>query len=296
MKKLFTIVIAIVATLFYCSAQEVDNQNSDAVLRIGENTVSVNNGRLSLVLNGTSFEIGEKSATEQSGVEAYNEMLSTINTDSEQKNQKVYGGFMGIGAPWFNHFAACEFGTSALVGLDFDGYTQDDANAMMFNNSKAFSYSINLGTINVPITKSRSFVFSLAWGFTIERYTFMYDYTLKLLDGVIRPVALEEGYSKSQMEVSLFHLPMTLDWNISRSVFISAGLNFDILLGSSLIYQKPRTIVQNSIPVNPVQVGATARVGWKRLYGFVNYSFMDMYKRGTGPGGKRLSVGVGIWF
>lgn len=295
MKKLFIIVIAIVATSFYCSAQEVDNKNSDAVLRIGENTVSVNNGRLSLMLNGTSFEIGEKRQTEQSRVETYNEMLSTINAEPEQ-NQKAYGGFMGIGAPWFNHFAACEFGICALVDLNFNGYTQDEANAMMFNDPKAFSYTINLGTINVPITKSRSFVFSLAWGFTIERYTFMHNYTLKLLDGMIRPVALEEGYSKSQMEVSQFHLPMTLDWNISRSVFISAGLNLDILLGPSLIYQKPRTIVQNSIPVNPVQVGATARVGWKRLYGFINYSFMDMYKRGTGPEGKRLSAGVGIWF
>ena len=85
----------------------------------------------------------------------------------------------------------------------------------------------------------------------------------------------------------------TIDMNIYRSMY---NVNLDMLIGTKLIYKKPRTTVEGTVTLNPVQLGVTARVGWKRLYGYVNYSFNDVFKRGTGPEGKRLSVGVGLWF
>ena len=69
-----------------------------------------------------------------------------------------------------------------------------------------------------------------------------------------------------------------------------------MLIGSHLKYKFPKTTIDDTITLNPVQFGITGRVGWKRFYGFVNYSFIDMYKKGSGPGGKRLSAGAGIWF
>ena len=67
-------------------------------------------------------------------------------------------------------------------------------------------------------------------------------------------------------------------------------------MNSKLFFKKPRTSIDGEVTLNPVQVGATARIGWGKLYGFVNYSFMEMFKRDTGPGGNRLSAGIGLFF
>jgi hypothetical protein len=115
-------------------------------------------------------------------------------------------------------------------------------------------------------------------------------------DGMMRPLAIDGEIKKSKMVASYFHVPITLDWNIKSDFFISAGVNVDILTGSHLKYKFPKTKIKEEITLNPVQVGLTARVGWKRIYVFTNYAFNDIFKEGTGPEGHRLSVGMGIGF
>ena len=183
-----------------------------------------------------------------------------------------------------------------LIGADYSMYSPEDANALMFSSTKNINYTFNVGTLNVPLTQSRSLVFSMAFGFTFDDYTFNNNYTFKYSDGMMRPVALEGNIKKSKFSTSYFHLPLMLDWNVKHNFFIAAGANLDILMTTNTKYKFPRTTVQDKATVSPIQVGATARIGWKRLYGYVNYSFIDLFREGTGPKGKRLSAGVGIWF
>lgn len=307
MKRVYIIVAMLFASITGVVAQEVNVEDEKPVVYIGDNTnnvVSSNNGRLAISLNGSTFEIGRQQSNKQEGADsvtmstaqAYGVIADSVNNEPVTNRRRVYFGFMGIGSPDFNHFAAFEFGTNTLVGLDYSAYTPEEASQMMFNDSKAFNFTVNMATINVALNKSRSLAFSMAIGMMEDRYTFMDMYTLECRDGMMHPVALDGGYSKSQLRVSYVHVPMTLDWTIGRSAFIAAGVNLDILSTTNLLYKKPRTQISDTVTINPVQVGVTLRVGWKRLYGYANYSFMDMYKSGTGPKGKRLSAGIGIWF
>ena len=91
-------------------------------------------------------------------------------------------------------------------------------------------------------------------------------------------------------------MPLLLNWNFKKRFFIAAGINLDILVSSALQFKKPITTIEGEITLNPIQVGATARIGWRKLYGFVNYSFMEIFKQNTGPGGNRVSAGVGLFF
>ena len=310
MKRVCIVVAMLLASVVCAVAQEVKAEDEKPVVYIGSNTnnvVSSNNGRLAISLNGSTFEIGRQQTGKQevadsmnvssiSTAEAYGVIADAVNNEPVSNRRRVCFGFMGIGSPDFNHFAAFEFGTNTLVGTDYSAYTPEEAGQMLFNDAKAFNFVVNMATINVALNKSRSLAFSMAIGMMEDRYIFMDMYTLECRDGVMRPVALGEGYSKSQLRVSYVHIPMTLDWNIGRDAFIAAGVNLDILSTTNLLYKKPRTQISDTVTINPVQVGATLRVGWKRLYGYANYSFIDMYKSGTGPKGKRLSAGVGIWF
>jgi hypothetical protein len=248
----------------------------------GANSISSNNGNLNITLNGSRFEIG-------------NSKIEHVETPV-RKTQRAYFGIFGFGSPNFNHIGFFEIGANMLVGADYSMYSPEDANALMFSSTKSISYSFNVGTLNVPLTPKRSLVFSMAFGFTFEDFAFNDNYTFKYMDGMMRPVALEGSIKKSKFSASYFRIPVMLDWNIKHNFFISAGANLDILMSTQTRYKFPKTIIQDKATISPIQVGVTARIGWKRLYGYVNYSFIDLFREGTGPKGKRLSAGVGIWF
>lgn len=285
MKRLFTIIALSLFVTSVTQAQETTTENQENVMYLdseGNSAISSNNGNLSIMLNGSRFEIG-------------NGKIEHVET-TIKKPQRAYFGFMGLDSPSFNHIAWFEIGANTFVNTDYSMYTPEDANALMFSSTKSINYSFNLGTLNVPLTQNRALVYSMAFGFTIEDYTFNSNNTFKYIDGMMRPVPLEGNIKKSKFETLYFHIPMMLDWNIKHNFFIAAGVNLDILMNTNTKYKFPRTNVQEKVTVSPIQVGATARIGWKRLYGYVNYSFIDLFREGTGPKGKRLSAGMGIWF
>jgi hypothetical protein len=286
MKRLFTIITLALLVSGVAQAQETTTAYKDNVMYLdseGNSAISSNNGNLSVMLNGSRFEIG-------------NGKIEHIDKQATKKPQRAYFGFMGLDSPSFNHIAWFEIGANTFVQTDYSMYSPEDANALMFSSTKSINYSFNVGTLNVPLNPSRSLVFSMAYGFTLEDYAFNSNNTFKYIDGMMRPVPLDGNIKKSKFSTSYFHIPMMLDWNIKHNFFVAAGVNLDILMATSTRYKFPRTTVQDRVTVNPIQVGATARIGWKRLYGYVNYSFVDLFREGTGPKGKRLSAGVGIWF
>lgn len=291
MKRLI-IIFTLLLTATTLRAQQTENNDCESVIYLDsrkENTISSSNGKLSLMLNGTRFEIGNK---EEQKTESTN--IKKIKTN--KNSSSVYFGLFGIGSPRFNHFSAWEIGSNIFTGLSYDGYTKEEANALTFSSRKAVCVTMNVGSLNVPLTKNRSLVASLAFGFTWENYTIAGNYTMEYREGMMRPLAIDANLKKSKMVASYFHVPLTLDWNIKEGFFISAGVNLDILMGSHLKYKFPKTKIKDEITLNPVQVGFTARIGWKRIYVFTNYAFNEAFKAGTGPKANRFSVGMGIGF
>ena len=289
MKRLISILTFALMAIGSAYAQETTEAkgttNDESVVYLdsdGTNSISSNNGNISIMLNGSRFEIG-------------NGKIEHIETTTKQP-QRAYFGLFGCDSPSFNHLAFFEIGASMLAETDYSMYSQEDANALMFSSTKSINYTFNIGTLNVPLNPKRSLVFSMAFGFTFDDYTFNDNYTIKYADGMMRPIPLEGNIKKSKFNTSYFHLPIMFDWNIKHNFFIAAGANLDILMTTNTKYKFPRTTVQDKATVSPIQVGATARIGWKRLYGYVNYSFIDLCREGTGPKGKRLSAGCGIWF
>lgn len=289
MKKGILILSILLLSSVAVWSQDVVIENDESVISLdskGANTVSTEDGKLLLTLNGTRFYVGQEAKS----------VKGKSNPSVAYSQKKAYFGLFGIGSPNINHIAAFEIGVNTLVGTDYSMYSKDEANQLMFTNKKAVNFTFNVGSFNVPLNPRRTLVLSGAFGFTYDNYTFAENYTMEYRDGMMRPVALDGNIKKSKMVTTYFHVPVMIDLNLGKSFFISAGVNLDVLIGSHLKYKFPKTTIDDTITLNPVQFGITGRVGWKRFYGFVNYSFIDMYKKGSGPGGKRLSAGAGIWF
>lgn len=286
MRRLTTLILLLIATLSYATAQDGNGENTIYINKSGDNVKPNSDGGISLTLNGMRINFGGSGAIE----------TTIAPSESSKYRNRVQLGFIGIEAPRYNHFAALELGSSIFTHTDYSAYSDEEAAQLAFTNSKSVYMAFNLVTMNAPLNKNRSLVFSASFGFTSENYTFAKDYTMEMRDGMMHAVALDPSIKKSKLTATYIHIPATLDWNIDKNWFLAVGANVDILMSSWFAYKKPRTTIEGIATLRPVQIGLTARVGWKRLYGFINYSPMQMFKPSTGPKMYRMSAGVGFWY
>lgn len=272
------------------SSAMAQSENSDNRIALDDNgnTIIVKDGKLSLELNGLNFSFKDNNNNTQG--------LTIIENTSSTSKCAVHYSFAGIGAPYYNHLALIELGSNFIANADYSAYSVEEADNLAFSNNKNVYFAINLATMNIGLNPSRTLGFTMGIGFACDNYTFAGKYTMELRDGMMRPVALDQSIKKSKLMASYLHIPLLFDWNIKRGFFIGVGANIDVLINTTLTYKKPRTKIEGVAQLNPVQVGITGRIGWKRLYIFANYSFMQMFKESVGPKGNRMSMGAGLYF
>lgn len=251
----------------------------------GDYATSSAEGNLNLSIGGMNLEFKSDSSS-----------ADTSATRATKPEEKVAFSYAGASTK-IDHIAIVELGANVLSNASYDIYTPEEAAMLPFSNRKSVYLALTPLTMSAALNKRRSLSFNMGIGFAVETYKFAGNYSMKYDGGVMCPIALEgDNITKSKLTVTYLHYPILFNYNFQRKFFIAAGINLDIAMGSKLKYKKPKTTIEEEVTINPVQVGLTARVGWGKFYGFVNYSLMEMFKRGTGPGGKRLSAGVGLFF
>ena len=284
---IFTAIIFATSTM----AQNSDGEANASIQLGGNNTISSDNGALALMLNGYRFTVGSQTVA-KSGKNKY-----TITKDTSiAKRKRAYFSIAGIGAPRFNHVALIELGRNMLIGNQFNGYTAEQQEQLSLSAHKSVICTANIFTLNAPLTRNNSLAFTTALGFTNENYVFRNDVTVDYINQQFEAVPLSSDIKKSKMRLTYLHIPILFDWNIDKNFFISVGANIDILIDSTLKYKHPKVKMDNNLPYNPVQVGISGRIGWKRLYAFVNYSPMNLYQKSSNVKSYRLSSGAGFWF
>lgn len=272
MKQILTTLV-LMALCFSASAQQkiaLDNS--------GQSTVTAENGNLEVNVAGMSFSLagGENTTT--------------------KSNSKVKFDFAGVNASTTNHLSLFEIGSNFVVNTDFSAYDAAMQHVLGFTNRKSVNVNLNLLTMNVALNPKKTLGFTLGFGFAMENYCFGDKVSLKYEQGSFQIVELDTSIRKSKLSIDYIHIPLLFDWNIRNSFFISVGANLDILMASRLAYKKPKTKLEERLPLNPVQVGVTARVGWRRIYAYVNYSLLNMYKSSSQISANRMSAGVGFYF
>lgn len=281
MKRIFLTLFS-VATVASASAQQTDN--SKIYLNEQQQTsLSASGHTATLSVGGLELIFGEQDPALTLGVYPHN----------NESNTKIsFAGFNGVS---YNHLSLMEFGFCQIVGTDYGAYAAEDRGFMDLNNGKSIHVAFNFVTFNTLLTKSRTLGLSIGLGLSVENYVFSNDLTIKYADGMMRPEPIDSSYKKSKLVATYLHVPVLLDWNIRRGLFLSAGLNFDLNIGGHTKIKFPKEKYRNC-HLNPFNVGATVRLGFQRLYVYGNYSFMEMFKQDQGPKAHRMSVGLGLWF
>lgn len=281
MKRIFLPLFS-VAIVASAAAQQTDN--SKIYLNEQQQTsLSASGHTATLSVGGLELIFGEQEPALSLGVYSH----------KNESNTKIsFAGFNGVS---YNHLSLMEFGFCQIVGTDYGAYAAEDRGFMDLNNGKSIHVAFNFVTFNTLLTKSRTLGLSIGLGLSVENYVFSNDLTIKYADGMMRPEPIDASYKKSKLVATYLHVPVLLDWNIRRGLFLSAGLNFDLNIGGHTKIKFPKEKYRNC-HLNPFNVGATVRLGFQRLYVYGNYSFMEMFKQDQGPKAHRMAVGVGLWF
>ncbi len=281
MKRIFLPLFS-VAIVASAAAQQTDN--SKIYLNEQQQTsLSASGHTATLSVGGLELIFGEQDPALTLGVYPHN----------NESNTKIsFAGFNGVS---YNHLSLMEFGLCQIVGTDYGAYAAEDRGFMDLNNGKSIHVAFNFVTFNTLLTKSRTLGLSIGLGLSVENYVFSNDLTIKYADGMMRPEPIDASYKKSKLVATYLHVPVLLDWNIKKGLFLSAGFNFDLNIGGHTKIKFPKEKYRNC-HLNPFNVGATVRLGFQRLYVYGNYSFMEMFKQDQGPKAHRMSVGLGLWF
>lgn len=280
MKRIFLLLLS-VAAFATAGAQQIDS--SKIYLDDSQkSSLSASNNDAILSIGGMSLTFGER------------EPVLTIGEVAPTKSRSKIS-FAGINGASYNHLALVEFGFCQLVGTDYSAYAAEDRGFLDLNNGKSIQMNFNLVTFNTLLNKSRTLSLSIGLGLSVDNYTFSNDLTIKYSDGMMRPEPIDSSYKKSKLVATYLHLPIMLDWNIKKGLFLSAGLNFDLNIGGHTKIKFPKEKYRNC-NLNPFDIGATVRLGFRRLYVYGNYSFFEMFKQDRGPKAHRMSIGVGLWF
>ncbi|MBO7313841.1 MAG: outer membrane beta-barrel protein [Alistipes sp.] len=271
MKRIITTLSLIFAALTTLHAQEI-NENAITFGQKMQNTINIDEDRIKLKIAGKELSL----SSDEESIKAlkYTESGKSISS-------------LGV----------IELGINTLAMADYSMYTPEDAMMMQFGNRKSIYVATNFFTENFRLNKKGSLSIDMGVGIAWENYVFTGDYSMRYQEGMMRPILLDSKIEKSKLMARYLHMPVLLNWTCKEKFFIAAGVNLDVNIGTRLTQKDPKVVYKKEIvTLNPIQVAGTLRIGTEDFYGFVNYSFMEMFKSNTGPMGHRLSAGLGIQF
>lgn len=199
------------------------------------------------------------------------------------------------------------------VGVNYpmNGSFQPDFNSphLQVDPSQSFSYSFNLMEQRIRIVKDY-FGIVTGIGFTNSRYGFKDDH-LRLMANSdstwgYHDSTLISGFTKNQLRINSFNIPLLLQINTSKyddkNFHISFGVIGGIRIGSKVKYVYDVFGGENDhkekgrYNLNPFQLSATARIGFRDFGLFANYNILSLYESGKLETAYPLTFGASFHF
>jgi len=214
-----------------------------------------------------------------------------MTAEQKGKHRKdKFGKFNG-------HWEGIEFGFNGFDKPDYSLY--DGIEFMALNQGKSMEFDLNFYELNIGLAKNYVGLVS-GMGLSFNSYRFDNPYTLAKGPLMVGAVPLDyDDLSKTKLAVSYLNVPLLLEFQIPVNqnegrVFINAGVIGGVKLGSHTkvkhgdIKDKDRS----GFYINSFKYAATARIGYKDVCLFANYSLTPLFESGKGPGLTPFTIGI----
>lgn len=228
-------------------------------------------------------------------------MLVDNEGDDEFGEFERYAGDM-------TYWSGFEVGINLPVNGDFQ--TDFDSRHLQIDPSQSFVYNFNLFEKRIKIVKDY-FGIVTGLGFTNSRYGFKNN-NLRLAAnqdstyGVV-DTTLFNGFSKNQLRVNTFNIPLLFQINTSKSdqnnFHLAFGAIGGVRIGSNVKYKydlagggDTKNKEKGRYNLNAFQVLGTVRLGYNDFGLFANYDILSLYEKDKSEIAYPLSFGASFHF
>jgi len=201
------------------------------------------------------------------------------------------------------------FGVGVNTFMNYEFKPTVNSPHLQIDPANSFHYTLNLMEHRFRIAKDY-FGIVTGIGFSNSRFGFQDD-RMRLASnadstyGVI-DTTLANGFSKNQLRVSYFNVPLLLHFNTSKyedkNVYLSLGVNGGVRIGSKMRYKydvlggETKDKTKGTFNLNPFHASLTARMGYKNLGLFANFDMLPLFKEGASEVAKPLTFGATLNF
>lgn len=197
------------------------------------------------------------------------------------------------------HWEGIEFGFNAFDNADYSLYKGTEF--MSLNQGKSMEFDLNFYELNIGLAKNYVGLVS-GMGLSFNNYRFENPYTLLKGPQTTEAVLLDaDGLSKTKLALTYLNVPLLLEFQIPVNqnegrVFLNAGLIGGVKLGSHTKVKRGDTKDKNrsGFNIHSFKYAATARIGYKDISLFANYSLTPLFESGKGPELTPFTVGISL--
>jgi hypothetical protein len=244
-------------------------------------------------IDSTRFNVGE---TEVIIINHGDDKKDTLLVDDDDEC---------IGCAEFAHWSGFEVGVNSMLN-SAGGLTFAADKFLEIDPAESFNFAINFAQFELPF-KTQHVGLVTGLGFEHSRFGFKSNYvidydensTFGLMDTV-------KNFSKNQLRAWYFNIPVLLQFNTSKyhsnNVHIAVGGIGGVRMTSKTVQEydiaggDQKDVAKGKYNLNPFKVTATARVGYKNIGVFANYSLLSLFEDGTTETAYPLTFGISLSF
>jgi len=197
------------------------------------------------------------------------------------------------------HWEGIEFGFNAFDKPDYSMYRAADKDFMSLNQGKSLEFDFNFYELNIGLCKNYVGLVS-GMGLSFNNYRFENSYTLQKGQLMTEPVSLNpENLSKTKLAITYLNVPLLLEFQIPVNhnegrLFVNGGIIGGVKIGShtKVKYGDKKDKDRSGFNLNSFKYEATARIGYKDICLFANYSLTPLFQSGKGPELTPFTIGI----
>lgn len=225
------------------------------------------------------------------------EEWSWDDDDDDYKDRKFKG-----------HWGGIEIGLNNFLNSNQELQLPNDGQFMELNTSKSIEFNLNFADKSFPFLKNRMAVVT-GMGFRWNNYHF--DQNIKL-NPTTNPITADYidpdsiNFSKNRLGVTYLTVPLLLEYQIPvgkkhKPIYFSAGAIGGLKLGSNLKQKyidpngnEKKEKYKKDYNISPFTYAITARIGYKNVNVFANYSMVSLFEKNKGPEIYPLTIGISL--
>ncbi|BBE18192.1 hypothetical protein AQPE_2352 [Aquipluma nitroreducens] len=197
------------------------------------------------------------------------------------------------------HWEGIEFGFNAFDKPDYSMYNASDKDFMSLNQGKSLEIDFNFYELNIGLCKNYIGLVS-GMGLSFNNYRFENSYTLQKGQFMTEPVSLNpDNLSKTKLAITYLNVPLLLEFQVPVNhnegrLFVNAGIIGGVKIGShtKVKYGDKKDKDRSGFNLNAFKYEATARIGYKDICLFANYSLTPLFQSGKGPELTPFTIGI----